>query len=364
MALLSHFPIDRTGSREGIHIETKTQVQLAALLIALAPLIHFLLVPTAAQAYSLWDFAAVAVRSTAQAAQGSQNIHSWSTPVLRAATNVDPNPAKGGGDILTVDGVALVAEVGPEGTNADILNSSASNGQISLYVVRNGDTLSSIAQAYGVTANTILWANDLKNARDIHPGDQLVILPISGIKHTVQKGETLAGIVKKYKGDLTEVSEFNGLDGSPLAVGTEIIIPFGVEVAPTVQVVPSAQVRSAGGPEIAGYFMRPVAGGRKSQGIHGYNGIDIAIPIGTKVIASADGVVVVARGYGWNGGYGQYVVIAHPNGTQTVYAHLSQVSVSTGVQVIQGQQIGLSGNTGRSTGAHLHFEVRGAKNPF
>jgi murein DD-endopeptidase MepM/ murein hydrolase activator NlpD len=74
--------------------------------------------------------------------------------------------------------------------------------------------------------------------------------------------------------------------------------------------------------------------------------------------------VTVARGYGWNGGYGQYVVVSHPNGTQTLYAHLSNVIVSQGTSVSQGQVIGYSGSSGRSTGAHLHFEVRGAKNPF
>lgn len=286
------------------------------------------------------------------------------TPALRAAVNLDPNPAKGGGDIAVVDDVALMAETGPEGTIADIEDSGASNGQISLYVVRKGDKLAEIAKTFGVSVNTIVWANDLGKS-GIKPGQTLVILPISGVKHTVQKGETLASIVKKYKGDLDEVMSYNGFEkGVQLAIGDEIIIPYGIETQAPLPTAVTSRLRGANGPDIAGYFMRPVSGGRKTQGLHGYNGIDIGIPVGSPVMASADGVVVVARTSGWNGGYGLYVAIQHPNGTQTVYGHLSQVSVSVGQPVSQGQVIGLSGNTGRSTGAHLHFEIRGAKNPF
>ena len=300
----------------------------------------------------------------AEAAAPLGTVHSLLTPVLTAAVHLDPNPAKGGGDISVVDDVALLAEVGPEGTLADIEDSESSNTQISLYVVRRGDTLSGIAKMFGVSANTVLWANDLKSAKDIHPGDQLVILPISGVKHKVAKGETLASIVKKYKGDMDEVLAYNGWDaGHKVLPGDEVIIPHGIESVPVAS-GPTSRIRNVGGPELIGYFMRPLIGGRKTQGIHGYNGIDIGVPVGTPVMAAANGTVTVARGFGWNGGYGQYVVISHPNGTQTVYGHLSSVIVGQGQSVVQGQVIGYSGNTGKSTGAHLHFEVRGAKNPF
>lgn len=289
-------------------------------------------------------------------------IHNPETPALSPAVNTDPNPAKGGGGIAVVDQVALLAEVGPEGTLANIEQAPAPPEQISLYVVRDGDTLSEIATMFDVSTNTVLWANDLKHARDIHPGDQLVILPISGVRHTVQKGETLASIVKKYKGDATEVREYNGLsEKSSLVVGDVIVIPHGVE---SLAAAPSALARGTSGPDIVGYFLRPVIGGRKSQGIHGYNGIDIAARTGTPVLASAGGTVTVAREYGWNGGYGNYVVISHANGTQTLYAHLSEVLIRQGASVQQGEAIGTVGSTGKSTGAHLHFEVRGAKNPF
>jgi murein DD-endopeptidase MepM/ murein hydrolase activator NlpD len=110
--------------------------------------------------------------------------------------------------------------------------------------------------------------------------------------------------------------------------------------------------------------MRPVAGGKKTQGIHGYNGIDIGAPVGTPIYASADGEVIISRSGGWNGGYGNYVVIRHSNGTQTLYSHNSKNAVAVGDTVKQGDIIGFIGATGKATGPHLHFEIRGAKNPF
>lgn len=312
-----------------------------------------------------------ALPATADAATVSPAVHSWDTPVLKAATNLNPNPAQGGGDIAVVDGVALLAESGPAGTIADITVTTPTSDQISLYVVRPGDSLAGIAKAFGVSTNTILWANDLKSSKDIHPGDTLVILPISGIKHIVAKGETLATIVKKYKGDMAEVLDFNRLDaGVKLAIGDEIIIPYGVEstvVVPTAtsKKIPAEPLHGAGGPSLAGYFISPLPGGyKKTQGLHGYNGVDLGTHSGSAVVAAASGIVTVARASGYNGGYGLYIVISHPNGTQTLYAHLSKVLVTSGQPVSQGTVIGYSGNTGMSTGPHLHFEVRGAANPF
>lgn len=297
-------------------------------------------------------------------AASSLSVPSTKTPALKAAQHIDPNPAKGGGDIAIAGGMALVPESGPLGTNADIQSPRKTADQISVYVVREGDTLSQIAEMFGVTTNTVLWSNDLKSARDIHPGDRLVILPITGVQHVVAKGETVNSIVKKYQGDLEEVLAFNNLpDGATVSVGDTIIIPHGVEPAPVRTSTSRSVAHSSGGPSLAGYFLRPVSGGIKTQGVHGYNGVDIGVSNGTPVMASASGSVIIARS-GWNGGYGNYIVIQHPNGTQTLYAHLSDVYVSSGSSVSQGDVIGASGNSGRSTGPHLHFETRGAPNPF
>ena len=111
--------------------------------------------------------------------------------------------------------------------------------------------------------------------------------------------------------------------------------------------------------------MAPLARYVETQGIHGYNGVDLGAPSGTPIMASADGDVIVAKAGGYNGGYGSYVVIQHANGSQTLYAHMSKVSTYAGATVKQGQVIGGVGSTGRSTGAHLHLEIRnGPKNPF
>ncbi len=286
------------------------------------------------------------------------------TPALRAALNVDPNPAKGGGDISVSGGVALVSELGPSGTAADVEVARPGADQISIYVVRAGDTLSQIAELFNVSTNTIVWANDLSRGSFIRPGETLVILPVSGIRHTVVKGDTVASLAKKYKGEVEEILDFNGLAaGSSLSVGEVVIIPYGT--APQVTTVSTGAIaRGAGGPALDGYFLRPVVGGTKTQGIHGYNGIDIGASVGTSVLAAAAGEVIVSRTYGYNGGYGQYIVIRHANGTQTLYGHLSQNFVFAGAQVVQGQVIGSVGSTGRSTGPHLHFEIRGARNPF
>lgn len=117
-------------------------------------------------------------------------------------------------------------------------------------------------------------------------------------------------------------------------------------------------------PITKGQWVRPIVGGWKSQGIHDRNGIDLATECGRTVVAAAGGTVRIAEKGKWNGGYGNYVVIDHPNGTQTLYAHLRHILVTVGQYVDQGFPVGLIGSTGNSTGCHVHFEIRGAKNPF
>lgn len=264
-----------------------------------------------------------------------------------------------------MNGSALYTDAGPSGTAAEV-EERPSSTQISIYTVHPGDTLSEIAQMFDVSVKTIIWANDLQNGK-IAPGQVLVILPITGIRHTVLKGETLASITKKYKGDADEIMQYNDIElGEALAVGTTIIIPDGEIVAPPAPAKSgrTSPLRGASGPHMDGYYNWPVDGGSVTQGLHGYNGVDIGAPSGTKILASAGGVVIIARQGGWNGGYGSYVVIQHGNGTQTLYAHASAVLVSAGDIVTMGQTIGKVGMTGKATGPHLHFEVRGAANPF
>lgn len=347
------------GLSENAYETAAKSVLITAAIALLVAALFF--IPRLAGAF--WPF-------TATKAAEPALVHNANMPLLKAASHSDPNPSKGGQSIAMTGGSALIASTGLEGTIADIEKSSNS-GRISLYVVREGDTLSDIADMFDVSGNTILWANDLKSAGSIHPGDTLLILPVSGLRYTVKKGETLAGIAKAYDADAEEIASYNGLAaGSSLSAGTEIIIPGGeLPVAKPAAKKTATASKSSGStsrslPAISGFFGNPLPGGRLTQGLHGTNGVDIGAPSGTPIYAAAGGTIIVARNNGaYNGGYGNYVVIDHGNGTQTLYAHMTRTAVGGGA-VGKGELIGYVGNTGRSTGNHLHFEVRGAKNPF
>jgi murein DD-endopeptidase MepM/ murein hydrolase activator NlpD len=291
----------------------------------------------------------------------SSEANSQVLPLLQAPINLDPAAGTGGGEISIVQDSALLPVVGPLGSIADIGQARAES--ISLYVVRKGDNISTIAKLFNVSENTVRWANNLERSTLIIPGQVLVILPVSGVQYTVKKGDTIESISKKFKGDEEEILNFNGLASNiSLEEGMNIIIPNGEgEPIPTYY---SRNLIGGTGPDYRGYYLRPVEGGRRSQGLHGYNAVDFAAPCGTPLLASASGDVIISRSLGWNGGYGQYVVIDHPNGTQTLYAHMNGIIVSSGWHVVQGQVLGYIGRTGASTGCHVHFEVRGARNPF
>ncbi len=283
--------------------------------------------------------------------------------LLSALQHPNPQGFRGGAEVLVVDG-ALVAS-GPVGEDV-IASARTSNGEISVYTVRSGDTLSHIAEMYGVTVNTIMWANDLTRATGIREGQTLVILPIAGVRHTIARGDTVNSIAKKYDGDVTEILAYNQLTTtSELVVGSTLVIPGGSikPVAPPPTATPTRVAGTVSGTG-GSWLAHPSPGAVKTQGLHGYNAVDLAGSHGTPVRAAAAGEVIVSRSSGWNGGYGQYIVIRHPNGAQTLYAHLSRNDVGVGAYVTQGQVIGGMGNTGRSTGPHLHFEVRGGSNPF
>ena len=252
---------------------------------------------------------------------------------------------------------------------------------ISVYVAKKTDTLASVAKLYGVTPNTIVWANDLKD-RKITEGQILTILPVSGIRHIIKKGDTLKNITAKYSADIDDVAVFNGITSETvLVVGDALIIPDGevTETAPKTKDTKkdakdkkdkntkdkkSIKTIIAGLLKQDGYFVRPIRGGLRTTGLHGHNAVDLASSVGAPIMAAASGRVIIVKTGGYNGGYGNYIVVAHPNGTQTLYAHNSENDVSVGDNVEQGQVVARVGSTGKSTGPHVHFEVRGARNPF
>ncbi len=308
---------------------------------------------------SVFSFIASFFSSEVEAEEISQNLQNM--PLLQAVISPALSASSTDDDISIVEGTSLSKEsiVSADSKNID-------DDLISLYVVHSGDTLPAIAKMFGVSVNTIKWANDLKS-NTITVGQTLVILPISGIKHIVKSGDTLASIAKLHKGDLDEIVQYNNLSsGVKLAIGDVIIVPDGEAV--TVYSGSAGATRTnSPQPTYNGYYMRPIIGGVKTQGVHGHNGVDLASSYGSNVLASASGEVIISRSSGWNGGYGAYVVIKHPNGTQTLYAHLSGTAVSSGDSVKQGQVIGYMGRSGQvvgHSGVHLHFEIRGARNPF
>jgi LysM repeat protein len=309
----------------------------------------------------------------------TSSTQSWKQgSVYSSPTNVRSNVNAGPQELSAISsgGSAITKPIiiGSSASTAEVENPSGSNRtEIVFYVVQSGDVVGQIAQKFGINVDTILWANGLTARSYIRPGDKLKILPTNGISYKIAKGDTVSKIAKKFGVDQSEVLAFNNLnkDGSGLTIGGELVIPGGKQIQ--VAVPRSSQVASARpssfnqltapppsvtAPAGSGYLW-PVggAGGKISQYYtwrHG--GFDLATPIGTPIYAVRAGTVK-ASACGWNYGYGCYVQIDHGNGVETIYAHNSQLFVSVGDYVEQGQTISVSGSTGNSTGPHLHFEV-------
>lgn len=260
-------------------------------------------------------------------------------------------------------------------TNHDYLEElSQERSQVVEYVVREGDALSFIASDFGVSVSSILWANNISDADSISLGQVLRIPPVSGVIHKVAKGETVNSIADIYGADSEEIIAFNGLSvGGGVFEGDELIIPDGTVPAAEASETPvSTSPRTfAYLPNLGDYFGHPTNGVGYNWGrIHGRNGVDVADACGTPVYAAADGIVTTAKGgtvEPWNGGFGRFVTVQHPNGAETLYAHLQAVLVNLNETVSRGTQIGFIGNSGQVygvTGCHLHFEVHGAQNPL
>lgn len=238
------------------------------------------------------------------------------------------------------------------------------------YTIQPGDTISEIAEKFGVTTNTLLWENNLTAYHLIRPGDKLTILPTSGIHHKVAKNETIAKIAKKYGVEAESIIEFNKLASvDDIKVGERLLIPGGKK--PYIQPAYSFRSFSAApsAPKVVatGQMLWPSSCRRITQYFRWrHSGIDISCGYGKPIYASDSGKVIKAKG-GWNGGYGVVIEIDHGNGKKTLYAHLGQLYVKAGENVTKGQVIASEGSTGRSSGAHNHFEVSvggSRKNPL
>ncbi|MDW8098586.1 MAG: M23 family metallopeptidase [Anaerolineae bacterium] len=288
---------------------------------------------------------------------------SWQLPALVPRSSASPMSTAGATpvEIQRIPGGSLVRAAVPVTKIAE-----RQREEIIRYVVMPGDTLIGIAKKFGISPNTVKWANELELNPDLlRVGQELIILPVSGVYHVVAKGDTLTQIARRYKVQPEAIVAYkpNGLKdlNEPLPVGKVLIIPGGEKpwVAPYVSAYSGPISKTVG--KATGRFVRPATGRITSlfgsmRGRSRHTGLDIATWPGSPVLASDSGYVAFA---GWDRtGYGNLVVIDHGNGYITYYAHLSKIFVKRGDSVAQGQRIGAVGCSGRCTGPHLHFEVR------
>lgn len=241
--------------------------------------------------------------------------------------------------------------------------SSQLRNKIIDYTVEKGDTISSLAQKFGISEDTIKWENDL-TSDNLTVGDTLKILPVTGVAVKVQSGDTVYSLAKKYASDAQKIVDFPFNDfANPetfsLVSGQILIIPDGVQPSaqPTYKAPVYVQVPEYAGQQSAG-FIWPIRGIITQYFTLYHTGLDIAGPIGTPIYAAKSGTIMEAS-CGWNWGYGCHVLMDNGGGYSTMYAHMvQQPSVTVGQTVSQGQLIGYRGSTGRSTGPHTHFEIR------
>ena len=253
--------------------------------------------------------------------------------------------------------LALVETAPPANQPPQVEEKKEERPPVFIHKVSSGETLWDIASAYGITVDTILSANDLRDPNRISIGQELQILSVKGVLHQVANGESLWEISERYKVSVDEITKANDIsDPSRIQPNAKLVIPGATRLMPRDVLLVNGQLQKA--------FDWPVKG-RISSGFGPrwgkmHNGLDIAVSTGTPVRAAADGKVTFA---GWNGGYGILVIIDHGNGVETRYAHNSRLNVKVGQRVERGQTVAYSGNAGVSTGPHVHFEIRQRNNP-
>ena len=223
------------------------------------------------------------------------------------------------------------------------------------YKVRSGDTISGIAKKFGLTnISTLISVNDIGNVRQLAAGQKLKIPSIDGIVYTVKKGDSLSSITGKYKVSLEQLLDVNELTSETLTAGQQLFLPGAAMDANSLRNAMGELFRMPLSAKFRwsspyGYRIDPIAGVKSF-----HTGTDMACPTGTPILAAMSGRVTTT---GINRVYGNYVIIDHGNGYQTLYAHMSKIIASKGQWVSQGTRIGLVGSTGYSTGPHLHFTV-------
>lgn len=252
------------------------------------------------------------------------------------------------------------------------------------HTVRSGDSLQSLAEIYGISVQTIQWANNLQDGEAIQPGDELRILPVDGVFHYVKAGETLISIANDYGIDRALIAQQNDIQNGLIITGQGIIIPGAEPLKPDpVVVVQEPEQPRQTNPTVRNNFNRVVPETKETPNYtptptfgklqkpcsdacfitqyynNGHYALDMQERGGGPIYAAEDGVVVTSK-TGWNGGYGNYIEIDNGQGRTTLYAHNKTLLVNVGDSVVRGQKIADMGNTGLvygKTGIHVHFEV-------
>ena len=218
---------------------------------------------------------------------------------------------------------------------------------IKKHTVKKGESLWKISRKYNIDINTLIGANDISNMNMIEKGDQLKILPVKGILYRINPGESLWNISRKFNVSMEKIIKSNNISSPDFIKPGKLLI------------LPGAKPEFGYQERMSGKLMMPVQGrissyyGRRWGKMH--EGIDFAVNTGTRIKAAGSGKIIYS---GWASGYGYTVIIEHQRGVRTLYAHNSKLLVHSGQYVRKGQAICLSGNTGNSTGPHLHFEVQ------
>jgi murein DD-endopeptidase MepM/ murein hydrolase activator NlpD len=229
--------------------------------------------------------------------------------------------------------------------------------EISSYTVKPGDSIGSIAKRFGRSVDSLVSLNGIRDVRGLRAGTELRVPNMDGLVHVVARGESLSKLASVYKVETSLLADANDLGSASLRPGQSLFIP-GARL-------PEASLRAIYGVNVAWPARGPISSwfGVRSDPFTGvrrfHTGIDIVVNLGTPVRAAMDGRVM---DLGYNANYGNYIILGHVDGLQTLYGHLSGFAVTEGQKVKQGSVIGASGNTGYSTGPHLHFGVyrRGA----
>jgi len=253
-----------------------------------------------------------------------------------------------------------------------------------MYTVQSGDTMSGIAYRFGLDQTSIMAANDMTNANKLSTGD-ITIPPKDGAYIEVDDGDTLESLVENWGGDLEATKEFNEIGADNVIQEGDTIFIIGAEVAEkyiaSIKPVYTASSSASSSSSYTYYdatdvgtsylnvdvdttyasadFVYPTVGTLTQGYYSGHYAYDVADRSQPAIVAVSDGIVTTAS-YGWNGGYGNYIIIDHQNGYKTLYAHNEEIYVSVGDYVTMGQTISKMGNSGRVygvTGIHLHFEI-------